>query len=599
MSKFYTQKNCSQHNTCGNSDKHKKKSPYLSGSRTIFIEDKTRPFDAFGLGVPDANLTSPSRGSVITADTRGTRILVTNVWYPVDRKSCIKKKYRKSFFYDFYFASGPNDTQAYNAFLNGLNVDGYSPEKANVASNNMAYLRVYKAGVTSNTDPRYLEATQLAFQSELNSYKDAPISKAGKFPVIILAHGNGDTRISFYRIGEYLASQGYMVMAFDSTGTANQAFVTKDPLFAQSGNDFLFDSTQPGYAPNGFINAFGAYEIRSPPPVIGGSTNASVIILRIQRNQMVVDDFNTILKELVRLDSEHHGFFRNSIDLCNIGTGGHSLGGGCAVARQSVANIKYYKDLPQVKAVFGQNAGAFLTSDFLRVITSTIDFNTLPFLQTGYINYVRVPVLNTPVYFYTGKQDDTLVRLQSVFVKTNGVPTPLPTALNPQPTTRETYELSTAPAYYSTYENSLHNTVNSFNPYQLFSRDFNPQMPDILSTQAYSLYVTPTQLVSTTSAGILIPDPNSVFTPVSQSQFQRIFRFLNQNFYDAFLKCETKDAFKIVKQRIEPRIRIEARNLCLLKENPYDCRDKDCTDNCRDDCSNNYRDSDCSDDCSD
>jgi dienelactone hydrolase len=532
-------------------DHDSKRSKYLVGSTTMFIHDFTKPFDAYGLGVFDTNPASETRGACLALDNRGTYTLVTEVWYPVDYRS-IHSNSRKAYFYDFYFATGANDTAAFNEFLLGYSIDGYNPSSASHIPSSFTYQRIYQGDVLSDSDPRYQAATQLAFSTARASYKDAPISKKGKFPVVVMFHGNQDCRITHYRVAEYLASQGYVVIACDITGIANLSLIGKDPDLVSVGNGFLLDPSQPGYP---FLDSFGGYHWTNNS--VSGATTAGSLMSAIQNNERYIEAIGSILSALPNLNSS--GFFKKKLNLKRLGVAGHSFGGAATIERFTIGNESINFKLPEVKAIFGQHAGSLRESEALRSLPTSINLLNYPYFTSGMISYLRAPVIDkAAVYYWTGEQDDTIVRGQYQAYNL-GQLTTSPTTENPQPATLQQYENTVNAAFYATYKGDLHNNLNSFHPYQLFSPLNNPGMPTNLLTKApYSLY---------TSSGTLISfpfvAPFQVFTLVNQRQYQTTFNFANKYFFDAYLRNEKRALRKLIRGNGDPNLTYFYKNVDL------------------------------------
>ena len=253
-------------------------------------------FPAQTAAIPFEPMITTGSGALITEDTRGTYTLVTEIWYPVD-KCDVKHNTTKAYFYDFYFASGPNDINAYNTFLQAESLADYTPNTSEHDPTAFRYQQYYKGDVLTDADPRYIAATKLAFITARNSYKDAPIAK-GKFPVIILNHGYQDCRITHHRQAEYLAENGFIVIACDITGVANLTLIGKDPELNLFNNDFLIQ--------NEILDSFGAYEFNFGNTNFG-STTSGMAMYEIQLDEEYIQAIGSILKCIPTLNAS--GFF--------------------------------------------------------------------------------------------------------------------------------------------------------------------------------------------------------------------------------------------------------------------------------------------------
>ncbi len=82
----------------------------------------------------------------------------------------------------------------------------------------------YPAKVPKNAKlATYKNVTRSHREFELQgaAYRDAPIAKGEKFPLIVLSHGYSTYRTIMFYLGEHLASHGYVVAAIDHTDSTN------------------------------------------------------------------------------------------------------------------------------------------------------------------------------------------------------------------------------------------------------------------------------------------------------------------------------------------------------------------------------------------
>jgi len=508
------------------------------GVTTVFLHDTSRSFNEIGLGIFDTDPNSPTYGALLTPDTRGTFTLVTNIYYPASSKKMCRKLHKKAHFWDFYFATGPNDTAAYDEFLTGISIDGYDPESnVDMDPNSFYYNYTFAGDVLSNTDPRYVKATKLAFKSKLDSYVDAPIAD-GKFPVILMSHGIQDCRVTFYRVAQYLASQGYIVVVPDYTGIANLTVVSKDPDFLKY-NAFLVDPAQPGYP---FLDSYGAYQFNlgiSEFAIFEPNTPGQAIAT-LQETNYYMKSVISALKSLKELKlagdriAKHMDFDRG------VGLAGHSFGSIASLLLSSLLNDSKIVLPVKISATFAYVGFAF-EAEFFRALPPSIDLSSFPLLDL-ILNYLKQPIIIKPsTYFLTGREDSTITPVCFEYNYLN-LQSEQPNTDNQEPPLKRLFDTTTKPTFYATYTGLQHNGLNDFYPFPMFSPELNPRMPtNLLTPSFYSLYDSDDDLL------IWGPDytpPSPPFVsvvPPDQIQAEKSYNFLTQNFFDAYLKSD-KDA---------------------------------------------------------
>ncbi len=138
------------------------KGPYQVGNRTYVFVDESRPDYA----------------------SRGSRTLLTEVWYPAeDSSENLPRDMVKNFMGRWF----PLIEQILGLILPDEELENF-----------------------------YLE---------MGSARDAPIHRGGSpYPLIMISHGNAAARFAYFSMAEYLASHGYIVVAPDHIG--NAVFVT-------------------------------------------------------------------------------------------------------------------------------------------------------------------------------------------------------------------------------------------------------------------------------------------------------------------------------------------------------------------------------------
>ncbi|RDU25228.1 alpha/beta hydrolase family protein [Anaerosacchariphilus polymeriproducens] len=131
-----------------------------------------------------------------------------------------------------------------------------------------------------------------------NSFDDAEISNScNSYPLIILNHGLGTSRLLHITQAENLASHGYIVVSIDHTYSSIKT---------------LF--------PNGKSTNFMISEDK---------LNTS-LEYRIGVEKMWVKDIKFIVDRFIKANSDTESFFNGKVDINNIGIFGHSFGGAAA-----------------------------------------------------------------------------------------------------------------------------------------------------------------------------------------------------------------------------------------------------------------------------
>jgi len=139
----------------------------------------------------------------------------------------------------------------------------------------------------------------LSHLSDVKSHSilDAPIAKAGEFPVVIISHGWGSSRVLHQNLSEMLASNGYVVFAIDHTYAATMTRSSNGQLTLQK-KDILPDEDYLDEAEE-MIQVF--------------SEDIGMVMDRLQFIQ------------------ETHPTLKGTMNVFNVGLIGHSTGGGGVV----------------------------------------------------------------------------------------------------------------------------------------------------------------------------------------------------------------------------------------------------------------------------
>jgi hypothetical protein len=402
---------------------------YAIGSTTIFIHDDTRGFDPIG-GITD-----------------GIRVLPAEIWYPVDKKS-VNKSLKRARFSDYFFG-------LLSAFRFEMTFVGHGFD---VNPNE------YKPGTTLAD---YEAALVKRFNSCRRSFLNAPISRDGPFPAVILHHGGDDHRFSFNFIGEFLAENGYIAIAIDVTGNAGVSQVGFDPNYPAVNIPLVPLNADESYTPQFPFTLTGLDFLLN--------TNGDAGVKFFQALEQYRQDDISMIKELFSLNSSTGNMFEGKIDVNKIGFSGASLGG--IVGRISMETISELKagflfvpiGLPNFTPIFleaQQNTGI----DYIAQIAN---------LPSWIWNSTHGVTPDTkPLYFWLDGQDQTSNIFATIFALV-GVDVP-PTEENPSPDVQRAFTYSVAPAFYSSLVRTNHAFfIYSSSPFFLFhdiAQDVFPQV---------------------------------------------------------------------------------------------------------------------------
>ena len=120
------------------------------------------------------------------------------------------------------FKAGTYSAAALPAILGDFEIGQHiehltDPERPDRALKTLVWYPVDKGDVTDESPLTYFQHDSDDFwwypSPFFGGFRDAPVSKAGQFPVVILSHGNGGWPVHFGIMGEVLASHGYIVIA--------------------------------------------------------------------------------------------------------------------------------------------------------------------------------------------------------------------------------------------------------------------------------------------------------------------------------------------------------------------------------------------------
>lgn len=226
---------------------------FLSVYLPVF--DLPKPDGAYSVGTKTFHLTDQSREETLTKNPHDKRELMVQVWYPAQ----------------------------------GLNGQKQAPLFPEDASTFHEYIERY-------ADRFSFPAFALDYWRYIktNSYENATISSAeARYPVVVISHGFGTSRLLHASQAEHLVSHGFLAVAIDHT------YSTMATAFP--------DGRVTGLTTEQYLN--------------GGSEN------RNKLGDIWTQDADFVIDQLDQLNRDA---FEGKLDMDNIGMMGHSFGGATA-----------------------------------------------------------------------------------------------------------------------------------------------------------------------------------------------------------------------------------------------------------------------------
>ena len=383
-------------------------SPFLTGSRTIFIHDFSRSFDKVG-GIDS-----------------GVRTLIAEIWYPVDRGdvSISGNDYRRATYGDYVFGN--------------QNVHRLMMTKT-------TFFHLVPTSVREGINQSMINEaiTELFFRPRASFY-NAPLSKdEDTHPVILMSHGDAGSRYNMESVCEFLAAHGYVVVAPEHTGNTPYSMIGADPdLDPVSGNSMLRVRMKDVISLLDINGVYGEVEKfgQSYSPL---SENADSLEAMIKLDQSLLEHVNDLRITLDKLsEMQTSGLFEGRFDLSRIGLIGRSFGAvttlvGLALedrfaAGMAVAGLDFSLDQPKPSSYSKGSETAIFTD-----------------LNESLFHKFRKPT------FLLNAADDALIisvsRQRSLLGDQIS-----PSKLDPHPGLRQAYERSSSPVVWGMLPNANH-----------------------------------------------------------------------------------------------------------------------------------------------
>ncbi|MBT6210881.1 MAG: acetylhydrolase [Woeseia sp.] len=390
--------------------------PFAVGSTTFFVHDSTRPYDSVG-GIDD-----------------GTRILITEVWYPVDHATIANNRdeYRVATYGDYVFG----DRDMHRLMMTNTTFFHLTPDT------------VLESVTTEKIDA----AIEELFNRERKSFIDAPLATSAEpLPVIVMTHGDAGSRYNMESACEYLAAHGYVVIAPEHTGNSPYSLTGRDPALDPVSGDAELRASMANvmqhFSPMG---AYGSEETYGQTYIPSGANVDPLAYLKgldaalLQR----LSDLRATIDELERMNED--GFARGGpgkLDLSKIGLMGRSFGGASTMVGLAME--------PRITAGFAvvppgwADPRPTLPSEALAAPGE----ESVLFAREGAF---PLTTISKPTVLLSGAEDGLIIGLGKRVAEMGGAPAP--TAAAPHPLMRAAYEETSAPVVWGLLEDSNHST---------------------------------------------------------------------------------------------------------------------------------------------
>lgn len=385
--------------------------PYAVGSTTVFIHDESRPYDS------------------VTGVNEGIRTLITEIWYPVDHDIAASGGYRRATYGDYVFG----DRDVHQLMMTKTTFFHLTPDTV-------------KDGVTQ---AQIDDAIEGLFHHERASFVDAPIAASDTaWPVIVMSHGDAGSRYNMESVTEHLAAHGYVVIAPEHTGNSPYSMTGHDPAFD---HDPAFREKMAGVLP--YLSELGTYGEeehygQSYTPLSAGRGSLE-FLQNLDRSLLQrLNDLRAALAELDRMNAE--GFAGSApgiLNLDRIGLTGRSFGGGTTLVGLAM-EPRFTAGLAVVPPGWSDPRPALPPG----ALAAPGDESVLlapagPFPLTSIVK---------PTVLLSGAEDALIIGLGMQVASAGGAA--MPTADNPHPLLRQSFETTDAPVVWGMLADSNHAT---------------------------------------------------------------------------------------------------------------------------------------------
>lgn len=385
--------------------------PYAVGSTTIFIHDETRPYDS------------------VNGVNEGMRTLITELWYPVAHATAESGDYRHATYGDYVFG----DRDVHRLMMQKTTFFHLTPDTV-------------RDGVTGEQIDAAIEEL---FNRERASYIDAPLAASdASFPVVVMSHGDAGSRYNMETVVEYLAANGYVVIAPEHTGNSPYSLTGRDPAFE---TDPEFAARMAGVMSH--LSELGAYGDeehygQSYTPLSSGRGSVEFLQQLDKSLLQRLNDLRAALRELDRLNAE--GFAGSGpgiVNLDRIGLTGRSFGGATTLVGLAME--------PRFTAGFAVVPPGWpdprpgLPAEMLKPAGEE---SVLLAAEGSF----PLADLSKPTFLLSGAEDTLIIGLAKSNAEAAGVAPPTPD--NPHPLLRRAYETTDAPVVWGLLADSNHAT---------------------------------------------------------------------------------------------------------------------------------------------
>ncbi|NNL51589.1 MAG: prolyl oligopeptidase family serine peptidase [Woeseiaceae bacterium] len=389
--------------------------PYAVGSSTRFIHDLSRGYDA------------------VAGVDAGLRILITEVWYPVEHDDVATDRYRRATYGDYVFG----DREMHQLMMT-----------------NTTFFHLTADTVREGVSAADIEtAIDELFVRERLSYVDAPLAKTkDTLPVVVMSHGDAGSRYNMETACEYLAAHGYVVIAPEHTGNSPYSLTGRDPSLDKENGDPELLSRMAAVMPH--LNALGAYGSDEKfGQTYVPESNDPDFLRNIDRALLQrVNDLRATLDELQRMNAS--GPFTGRLDLQRIGLMGRSFGGMTTLAAL-VLEPRFTAGMAVVPLVLPDMRES-VPNEWLRSANeeSVVLSANGPF---------AIGEITKPTLILSGGEDKLIIGVNAAMAAATG--TAMPTPDNPHPTLREAYETTRKPVVWGLLRDSNHGSFGVSGPF--------------------------------------------------------------------------------------------------------------------------------------